>query len=69
MGYLSHGFFDQPPRRSSDMDDSVIQFDDDNNDMQDLESNNPFWQVVGMSEVQPIGMYANQSRLYVYIYT
>jgi hypothetical protein len=56
MGYLSHGFFDHPPRRSSKMDDSETQAEDDENnddddDTQDLESNDPSGQVVGMSEV------------------
>jgi hypothetical protein len=57
MGYL-------PPQHSSDMDDSETQAenaenDDDDNDMQDPESNDPSGQVVGMSEVQTIGMYVN----------
>ena len=64
MGYLPHSFFDQPPLRSSDMDDSETQAEDDENDdddddMQDPKSNNPSKQVVGMSKVQTIGMYAN----------
>jgi hypothetical protein len=74
MGYLPHGYFDQPPRCSSDMDDSQTQaeddeHDDDDADIQDLESTDPFGQVIGIGEVQTIGMYANHSRLYLYIYT
>jgi hypothetical protein len=37
MGYLPHGFFDQPPQRSLHMDDNKTQvkdnIDDDTNDM------------------------------------
>jgi hypothetical protein len=54
------------------MDDSQTQADDDDDDdddIQDLESNDPSRKVVGMSEVQIISMYANQSYLYLYIYT
>ena len=74
MGYLPHGFFNQLPQRSSDMDESQAQAKDDESDdddanIQDPESTDPFGQVVGMSEVQTIGMYANQSRSYLYIYT
>jgi hypothetical protein len=72
MGILPHGSFDQPPRCSSDMDDSQTQAEDDENDdanIQDPESTDPSGQVVGTSEVQTIGMYANQPRLYLYIYT
>jgi hypothetical protein len=73
-GILSHGFFSQPPRRISDMDDSQTQAKDDENDdddadIQDQESTDPSGQVIGISEVQTIGMYANRSRLYLYIYT
>jgi hypothetical protein len=52
MGYLPHDFFDQPPRCSSNMDDSETQAKDDDNDIQDPESNDPFGQVVGKSEVR-----------------
>ena len=55
------------------MDDSHTHAEDDENDddddIQDLESNDPSRQVVGISEVQTIGMYANKYRLYLYIYT
>jgi hypothetical protein len=43
--------------------------DDDDADIQDQESTDPSRQVIGISEVRTIGMYANQSRLYLYIYT
>jgi hypothetical protein len=63
MSYLPHDFFDQPPRRSSNMDDSETQAkddenDDDDNDIQDPESNDPSRQVVE-ERGQAIGMYAN----------
>jgi hypothetical protein len=74
MGLLSHSFFDQPPRAPSDMDDSQAQAKDDENDdndanIQDPKSTDPSRQVVGISEVQTIGMHANHSCLYLYIYT
>ena len=74
MGLLPLDFFDQPPQAPSDMDDSQAQAendedDDDDADIQDLESTDPSGQVVGVTDVQTIGMYANQSRLYLYIYT
>jgi hypothetical protein len=69
--YLPNGFFDHPPQPNSHMDDSETQvdddIDDDTNDTQDSESNDPARQVLGKSEVQTIGMYANQSHLYIYI--
>jgi hypothetical protein len=74
MGLLLHGFFNEPSRVPSDMDDSQAQVeddedDDDDADIQDPESSDPFGQVVSVSEVHTIGMYANQSCLYLYIYT
>jgi hypothetical protein len=72
MGYFSHSFFDQPPRCSSDMDDSDTQVDDDDddNDMQDLESNDSFGQVVGKSEVQTIVcMLTSLVYMYIFIYS
>ena len=70
MGYLPYGYFDQSLRRSSDMNDSQVQAeDDDDPNIQDPESTNPSGQVIGIGEVQTIGMYANHSHLYLYIYT
>ena len=74
MGLLPHDFFDQPPRAPSDMDDSQVHAEDDENDdddadIQDPESTDLSGQVVGISEVQTIGTYANQFCLYLYIYT
>jgi hypothetical protein len=42
--------------------------DDDDADIQDPESTDPFGQVIGIGQVQTIGMYTNHSRLYLYIY-
>jgi hypothetical protein len=42
--------------------------DDDDADIQHPKSTDPFRQVIGIDEVQTIGMYANHYRLYVYIY-
>ena len=42
--------------------------DDDDADIQNWESTNPSGQVIGIDEVQTIGMYANHSCLYLYIY-
>ena len=41
---------------------------DDDADIQHPESNDPSRQVIGVDEVQTIGMYANHYCLYVYTY-
>jgi hypothetical protein len=55
MGNLLHSYFDQPLRRSSNMDDSQAQAKDDEHDhdadIQDLESTDPSGQVIGIGEV------------------
>jgi hypothetical protein len=69
LGLLPHGYFDQPPQCSSDMDDSQAPIDDDDDaDIQDPESTDPSGQMISIDKVQTIGMYANHSRLYLYIY-
>ena len=73
IGLLPHCYFDQPPRRRSDVDDSQVpgqddEHDDDDADVQHPESTNPSRQVIGMDEFQTIGIYANHYCLYVYIY-
>ena len=72
IGFLQHGYFDQPPQRSSDVHDSQAPGQDDEHDddadVQHPESTDPSRQVIGVDEVQTIGVYANHYCLYVYIY-
>ena len=78
IGLLPHGYFDQPPRHSSDVDDSQApgqddehdddEHDDDDADVQHPESTDPSRWVIGVDEVQTIGMYAPHYLLYIHIY-
>ena len=75
IGLVPHGYFDHLPRAHSSayMEDSETQvpsvdIDEDGSDSQEPQPDDPAQQVLGVDEVQMIGMYVCQPVLFISIY-